>query len=152
MYSKATQFPAGGTKIATGGVQKINPKLLLGALNASVAAQPPLSPVQAQRPSPTFPVVLVVAGAGHGDEGGEEEGEEEGTEAQGPAPPAWNEAVQLPCQVEGREGETSKGNWKRTEQSWFRTAPGFAARLSPSAAAVGDVCLSLRAEGRASWD
>lgn len=46
-------------------------------------------------------MVLVVAGAGHGDEGGQEEREEEGTEAQGPAPPAWDEAVQLPRQVEG---------------------------------------------------
>lgn len=69
--------------------------------------------------------MLVVTGAGHSDEGGQEEGEEEGTEAQGPAPPAWNEAVQLPCQVEGREGKTSEGNWKRAEQCWFRIAPGF---------------------------
>lgn len=81
-------------------------------------------------------MVLVVAGAGHGDESGQEEGEEEGTEAQGPAPPAWNEAVQLPCQVAGREGKTSEGDWKRTEQYQFTIAPGFAARPLPSAAAV----------------
>lgn len=62
------------------------------------------------RRRPTLPVVLVVAGAGHGDEGGEEQWEEEGAEPQSPASLARSEAAQLPGYVEGREGETSKGD------------------------------------------
>lgn len=55
-------------------------------------------------------MVFVVAGAGHGDEGGEEQREQEGAEPQSSASPARSEAAQLPGDVEGREGETSKGN------------------------------------------
>lgn len=68
-------------------------------------------------------MVLVVADAGQGDEGGEEQGEEEGAEPQSCATLPGGKAVQLPGQVEGREGETSKGNWKRT--ICFRNGAGL---------------------------
>lgn len=55
-------------------------------------------------------MVLVVTGAGHGDEGGEEQWEKEGAEPQSPASPAGSKAAQLPSYVEGREGKTSEGN------------------------------------------
>lgn len=74
---------------------------------------------------PTLPVVLVVADAGQGDEGGEEQGEEEGAEPQSCATLPGGKAVQLPGQVEGTEGETSEGNWKRT--ICFRNGAGVSA-------------------------
>lgn len=60
----------------------------------------------------TLPVVLVVAGAGQGDGRGQQQRGQEGAEAPGLAPAPGREAVQLPCQVEGGEGQAGEGNCK----------------------------------------
>lgn len=63
----------------------------------------------------TLPVMLVVAGSGEGNYCCDEEGSEEGTQTPCFALASCTEAVQLSCDIQRCETQTSKGNWDQVE-------------------------------------
>lgn len=60
----------------------------------------------------TLPVVLVVAGPGHGDHHSAVEGQHHRAQAPAATSALIRKALKLSRQVEGREAEPGEGNWR----------------------------------------